>query len=535
MPLIASKEHLNVMSIDRPQPLSELQIGPAAPPVLIVGLFLVAAAATLAAVGISSTAVNDQILWGAIALAAFCTGLLLLMSALGGYGGLGLGTWRIGPWSLAWGALTFGLATISRMTPQTGSPAEISPGSVPRALWLIAVAMALFTIGYCAGPRRLASSLARRATESLTSRFTDDIRGPAVPWILFGAGVAGVAASALMTHRLGYVGSVATSVTSASGYAQYLVLLGECLPLAVAAASMRAHRTRRLGAWLTLAVVFVVAMIAGAIAGGKTSFVVAVLAVVIPRTVIRRRFPVGLLLIAIAFFLLIIIPFNQAYRTSARGAVTLTTSEAVAAAPAIVGQVLASDFSSSVLGQSAGYLAQRIRTIDSPAIIMQRTPGQIPYSNPGQLAVSPVLDLIPRILWPGKPILDVGYQMSQEYYQLPPQVYTSSNITPEGDLYRHGGWFVVVIGMFLIGCGARIVDEVTDLRRSIHGTFLILLLFPGLVLAGSDVATLAAGIPGMVLLWFVVVALSFSRRTARGAGARVPGPPVHSRSLSRPV
>ena len=69
--------------------------------------------------------------------------------------------------------------------------------------------------------------------------------------------------------------------------------------------------------------------------------------------------------------------------------------------------------------QSAGYLAQRIRTIDSPAIIMQRTPAQIPYSNPAQLVISPVIDLIPRILWPGKPILTVGYQISQEYYQLP--------------------------------------------------------------------------------------------------------------------
>jgi hypothetical protein len=517
-----------VITIDKPPARA------AAPAMLIAGLPLVAVAAALVAVAISTTAVSDQIVWGATALGAFCTGLLLLMSALGGYGGLGLGTWRIGPWSLAWGALTFGLATISWVNPQTGASAEISRGSVLRALWLIAVAMAVLVIGYCAGPRRLASSLARRATKTLTNRFTDDIRGPAVPWLLFCAGVVGEAATALVTGHLGYVGSVATSVASASGYAQYLSLLGECVPLAVAAASMRAHETRRLGAWLTLAVLFIVAMVAGALAGGKTSFVVAVLAVLIPRTMIRRRFPVGVLVAAIAFFLLIIIPFNQAYRASARGAVTLTTSEAVAVAPAIAGQVLASDFSPSVLGQSASYLAQRIRTIDSPAIIMQRTPAQIPYSDPGQLAVSPVLDLIPRALWPGKPILDVGYQMSQEYFQLPPEEYTSSNITPEGDLYRHGGWFVVLIGMFLIGCGARIIDEVADLRRSIHGTFLILLLFPALVLAGSDVATLAAGIPGMVLLWFAVVALSFTRRKVVASGATVPAPPVRSRSLSLP-
>lgn len=211
----------------------------------------------------------------------------------------------------------------------------------------------------------------------------------------------------------------------------------------------------------------------------------------------------------------------------------LSTQQAVAAAPAIAGQVLASGFSPSVLGQSATYLAQRIRTIDSPAIIMQRTPGQIPYSNPGQLAVSPVINLVPRILWPGKPVLNVGYQMSQEYYQLPPQVYTSSAITPEGDLYRHGGWVVLIAGMFLLGCAARVVDEVADLRRSMHGTFLVILLFPGIVQAGDDFATLLAGIPGVALLWYVAVALSFRRRTARPAADEpAQSPRARSRSLS---
>ena len=513
----------------RSAPPIDLQARPAASPTLIGGPILVAAAAIATAVALSATAVNDQILWGAIALGVFCVGLLLLMSAIVGYRGLGLSTWRIGPWALAWGAVAFGPATISWIGTQSGTPAEILPGSILRALWLIAVAMAVFTAGYCTGPRRLARSLARHVTITLTGRFTDDIRGPAIPWMLFGVGVAGSLALARLTGRLGYVGAVAASTTTASGYAQYLGLFGECVPLAVAAASMRAYRRPRLGAWLTLAVLFIGAVIVGAISGGKASFVVAVLAVIIPRTMIRRRLPAGVIAAAIAFFLLIVIPFNLAYRASARGTVTLSTGEAVAAAPAIAGKVLASDLSPTVLGQSVNYLAQRVRTIDSPAIIMQRTPSQIPYSSPGQLAISPVVDLIPRIVWPGKPILDVGYQMSQEYYEHPAQVYTSSDITPEGDLYRHGGWIVVIAGMFLIGCAARIIDEVTDLRRSIHGAFLIILLFPGLVQAGSDCATLFAGIPEMVLLWYAVTALSFTRRVGGPASAPAPTPPARSR------
>jgi hypothetical protein len=499
---------------------------------IIGGLLLLAAAVTLVAVARWSTAVGGQLLCGALALGAFCASLLALMSAVAGYGGLGLRTWRIGPWSLAYGAFAFGLATISWIGPQTGTAAQILPRSVLRALWLIAVAMALFTIGYCVVPR-VARSLGRLASGTLNARFTDDVRGPSVPWILFGAGAAGQLGVAVTSGHLGYVGLGATPQAAVVGYSQFLALLGECVPLAVAIAALRAYRTRLPGAWATLAVLFAGAIVAGAVAGGKTSFIVVVLAVAIPRTVTRGRVPAALLAAAVAIFLLVVIPFNQDYRAVARGAVMLSTRQAVAAAPAIAGQVVANDLSPSVLAQSADYLAQRIRTIDSPAIIMQRTPGQIPYSNPGQLAVSPVIDLVPRILWPGKPVLNVGYQMSQEYYQLPPEVYTSSDITPEGDLYRHGGWVVLIVGMFLIGCCARVVDEVADLRRSAHGMFLIILLFPGLVQAGTDCATLLAGIPATAVLWLGTVWLSFRRRGAQPATA-VPAQslPAHSRSLS---
>ena len=500
----------------------------------IGGLLLLAAAVVLVAVAGWSTAVSDQLLCGAVALGAFCAGLLALMSAVAGHDGLGLRTWRIGPWSLAYGAFAFGLATISWIGPQTGTAAQILPRSVLRALWLIAVAMALFTIGYCVVPR-VARSLGRRVNGALAARFTDDVRGPSVPWILFGAGAAGQLGLAVTSGHFGYVGLGATPAAAVAGYSQFLALLGECMPLAVATAAMRAYQTRLPSARATLAVLFAGAIVTGALAGGKTSFIVVVLAVAIPRTMMRGRFPAGLLVVAVAFFLLAVIPFNQAYRAAARGQVMLSTQQAVAAAPAIASQVLAVDFSPSVLGQSAGYLAQRIRNIDSPAIIMQRTPGQIPYSSPGQLAVSPVIDLVPRILWPGKPVLNVGYRMSQEYYQLPPQVYTSSNITPEGDLYRHGGWIVLIAGMFLLGCGARVVDEAADLRRSTHGMFLIILLFPGLVQAGTDFATLLAGIPATALLWFGAVAFSFRRRSAQSVtGAPAQSPPARSRSLSSP-
>jgi hypothetical protein len=482
---------------------------------LCVGLLLVSAAAGLTIMAMSAISVDDQIRWGAIALAVFCAGLLPLMSVAAGYDGLGLASWRIGSWSLVWGSLAFGLATISWLSPGTeaSSSALILPGSILRALWMIAVALAMLTIGYCVGPYRLAAHHARRATERLSRGFTDQIRGPGVPWVLLGVGLIAQFGFSALTGRFGYVGNVQASVSTASGYGQYLGIAGECVSLAVVAAAIRAYQTRTLWAWLTLLVLFVTAIVAGAVAGGKESFVVVILAAIIPYTVVRRRLPTGAIVAAVLFFLLIIIPFNQAYRLSARGPVTLSTGQAVAGAPAIASQVAATDISTTVFGESVSFLTVRIRAIDSPAIIMQRTPSQIPYSNPADLLIAPVVDLIPRILWPGKPILAPGYQISQQYFDLPPTVYTSSDITPEGDLYRRGGWFPLIVGMFLLGTVIRVIDEVADLRRGVHGAFLIILLFPGIVQAGTDCASLLAGIPGQVVLWLAVAALSFSRRT----------------------
>jgi hypothetical protein len=502
---------------------------PATPGLLAPGLLLIALGAGLLAVALSAAGQLPAIIWGSAALGAYCTGLLLITARLTGQAGTGLATWKLGPWTLAWGAVAFGLATMTWTSAQTGPSAEILPGSILRALWMIAVAMTMLAAGYCAGPRRLAIRHGSRVTGALQARYTGQIRSAAVPWALFAVGLVAQAANAALTGHLGFVGDVASSVSSASGYQQYLAVTGECVPLAVAAAAVRAYDTRARGTRLTLVVLFTATMILGAVGGTKVSFVVAILAVVIPRTIARRAVPKGGLAAAILFFLLLVIPFNQAYRDSARGAVTLSTRQAVTAAPAIFRQVVSEDLSPSVVVKSASYLAERIRTIDTPAIIMQRTPGQIPYRSPAELAESPFLEFIPRAVWPGKPILDIGYQVSQQYWELPAAIYTSSDVTPEGDLYRHGGWIPLIAGMFLLGCGMRILDDVADVRRNVHAAFLIILLFPDTVQAGLDWSTWLAGMPGIVALCLVVVACSFRRRPAPDGGPRpVPGGAAHS-------
>jgi threonine/homoserine/homoserine lactone efflux protein len=106
-----------------------------------------------------------------------------------------------------------------------------------------------------------------------------------------------------------------------------------------------------------------------------------------------------------------------------------------------------------------------------------------------------------------------AYRACQQYYGLPSTAYTSSAITPVGDLYRHGEWVPVIAGMFLLGCLVRLLDESLDVRVNPHAMFLVLLFFPTLVKSEDDWISMVAGIPAATLFWLVAVSLSFRRRS----------------------
>ena len=485
----------------------------ATPPRVMIAAVLLATAIGLLGVALStSDRPTLAVVWGSLALAAYAGSLLCVVG--GGRGaGLGLGRWCFGSWTLLWYGMAFGLATLTWTQPQTGAAAEIAVASVLRALWLVAVGMTCWAIGYFAGPGRLAGGLAARGVGALDRRFAPEVRSLSAPWILYGVGTAARIGSAVTTGRFGYVGDAASIVSAASGYGQILNLLSLCAPLAIGAAALQVYRERLPGARITLAVLFLAELGFGAAAGGKQSFVIAVLAVAIPFSAARHRLPKPALMLLMLLFLVVVIPFNQAYRSAARGGTAqLSAAATIAAAPGIFRQTVTGHDLLTVLPGSVDYLLQRIREIDGPAIILQRTPGQVGFLSPARLIEGTVTELVPRAIWPGKPIVAVGYQISQKYYGFSASVYSSSSVTPVGDLYRHGGWVPVIAGMLLLGCGVRLLDDVLDAGVNPHAIFLVLLLLPTLVKNELDFVSLLASIPGTIVIWLLAVQLTFRRR-----------------------
>jgi hypothetical protein len=416
-------------------------------------------------------------------------------------------------WLLTWYGIVFGIATVTWSQPQSGVSSEIALSSIVRALWLIAGAMTAWVIGYLIGPGQVLRSRIATAMGRLSERLTTEVRSPSAPWVVYAIGLAARLTTTVLTGRFGYVGDPSAAVTSASSYAGVLGALSLFGPLAVAAAALQVFRERLPGARITLAVLFLVELAFGAAAGGKLSFVITVLAVVIPYATVRQRVPKTALIALIAIFFLIVIPFNQAYRDSVRqGAVTLSPQQAIATAPEILGQTLTGHSVTEILPSSLDYLAQRIREIDSVAIIVQRTPKQAAFVSPAQLIVGPVTGMIPRVIWPGKPLLITGYQFSQEFFDLPSNLYTSTSDTMIGGLYWHGGWIPMIVGMFLLGCAFRLFDDVLDMRRNPHAIFLVLLLLPSLVGGEEDWQAILTAIPATMFVWLFAVVLTFRAR-----------------------
>ena len=421
--------------------------------------FLAASSVLLAWTLATSDRPTTAVVWGGLALAALAFSLLYLSGgALHNDVSLGLGRWKLGSLMLVWYALAYGIAAVTWSKPQIGVATEISVPSVLQALWLVGVGITAWAAGYLIGPGLAARRFAGRAVQALSRRFGGEVRGAAVPWILYGIGIAARLDNAATTGIFGYVGNASSAVTTASSYGGVLTTLSLCAPLGVAAAAMRVFIERRPHASITLAILFAAELAFSTISGFKGNFVIAVLAVAIPFSVSRRRLPMAPLILGALVFLLVVIPFNSAYRSVVRqGSVTLTTGQAISAAPEILRQTVTSNSAPSTLASSATYLMQRIREIDNVAIIVQRTPVQIGFRSPLQLVTAPLAGIVPRALWPGKPLNLTGYEFNQEYFDRPSTVYSFTPETFVGGLYLYGSTpRTLGVSGFLGCCGSGI-------------------------------------------------------------------------------
>lgn len=454
-------------------------------------------------------------------LLVFAVSALFLMGGRA-HRGLGLGEFRIGPWFAVWYGLCFGLTSFAWRQQQVGTPGEIAQSSVVGALGIAMLGLGAWTAGYLLGVgASVRRFVHRRVTHWLPG--TDvTLRSPNIAWALYLIGLCGRAMQ-FMSGGYGYLANPSAAVTSASRLGQLLPFLASFASFALIVAAVDFARSRSRRSRGTLIVMAALEVGFGLTGGTKVNFVLTMLGLVAVLSAARLRLPKKTLAVILIMFLFVVAPFTAAYRAQIRsGATTLASGQAIATIPQVVGQMISTN--PFAYGQvSLRYLGQRLREIDNIAIIYQRTPSEIPYRGVGQLIIGPATAFIPRILWPGKPLILTGYNFSQQYYQLPSNVITSSAITPEGDLFRYAGIPAVIVGMLLFGALARLVDRelhpVNDLRYALF----FVPLFAALLNIETGIVAMVAGLPISIVAAMLAGKIAFKSSTAPG-GTKTPQP-----------
>ncbi len=308
-----------------------------------------------------------------------------------------------------------------------GTPAIPAPGirsdHVSAALIVVAAGLAAAGAGAAA---------TGRAKPRAPLRFnSDNVPGITVIALLFLVGAVGLAA----TLAFGAAGYQAAG--GASGrvlpFAQALIQAGGLGSLVVTACALIAFGTGSRPHMRLLPIMVVVQVAGGFAVGYKHQSVLPVLLCLLAYISCGNRLPRRTVAALVAGTALLLVPANLLYRQTLRDPVGGTTPK--------------SGTPVRILEETVRYGTVRFRLIDHVALINARTPSV--YSRPSgrRYTLLPALVLIPRAIWPDKPILNDGLEFSHTYWEVPVGVTTATPLTQPGDLLRNFGPVGVVLGL----------------------------------------------------------------------------------------
>jgi hypothetical protein len=300
--------------------------------------------------------------------------------------------------------------------------------------------------------------------------------------------------------NFGYLSDPTAALSASSSAAAAMDALSQMGVLATLTAAWRYAVSRRAASLALMALVVVPQVGLGLFSGVKETAIVQLFAVVVGLSA-RGSLRARPLVVAALVTFLVISPFVTAYR-----AVVLQDSGRLSPSQALRSVDFTTLLTEAVAGGAAAEAsdsgpADRWSRIGDVTIIAAQTPDPIPYQSPLRLAAAPILGLVPRSLWREKPVLDAGYQVNQQYYRMPPTVYSSAAVTPYGDLYRHGGYPILILGMLGVGALVRLIDsrERQSAATDPRVLFLPMLLFPVVVKQEIDMMSFLASLPGVIV------------------------------------
>ena len=173
----------------------------------------------------------------------------------------------------------------------------------------------------------------------------------------------------------------------------------------------------------------------------------------------------------------------------------------------------------------------RLNHLYTLANVIADTPDRHPYLY-GATLVPLLTKWIPRVVWPDKPLEDLGNRWAHEYGYLSPTDYsTSYNLPWVVEMYMNAGWLGVAILSFLVGTLMGVVRRCLILTHTGSPYYAFALMtaaaffFPESNISGQIGGMVASLVLGLLILGLVRLLTASVGMTLRGAG--------HPRRLTR--
>jgi hypothetical protein len=262
--------------------------------------------------------------------------------------------------------------------------------------------------------------------------------------------------------------------------------------------------------------------------GAKQEIVFTILPLLVAHNYLAGRLRARSLLAAILVFVFVVTPVIQASR---EGPGSVNNNQFATGLGSIADTLVSVPDKLSVLTQPIkvldGYnvIQRRTNGIESVALALRYTPNPNPYQHGRSLAAVP-LSLIPRFLWPGKPVYSPGRDFSVSYGGESEGRGYGLTVAPTypGDLYINFGLVGVILGCLLFGIGLRATAYFLQTRR--RGRALPIVVYLTVIVPAMLVEQdIAAGINAVMLRLLVSGAFAYglayaARRLSASRAAR---------------
>ncbi len=273
------------------------------------------------------------------------------------------------------------------------------------------------------------------------------------------------------------------------------------------------YRSR--GALIVLAFNVPANMLIGTLTGSKEAMLIGPGVVVVTWMVLKARLPLRLIAIG-AFALFGVYPISEFVKEGLLPQGVGALARNPGAALSQVQEFVGSNKPEALLLDGFERAKRRFDGVGVTSVIIRETPREVPFQY-GKTLYILLLFPVPRLIWPGKPVMDIGGWIT-EVYGSGPGIRSSTGPTQVGDFYLNFGWPGIIGGMFLIGLLIRILHETCGRRPLVAPGVLVMVVslqqigFGFMANVASSYGTLLFAVAPVILMHIALGALRGSRR-----------------------